>query len=176
LLRLHRRELLPGQVVLQVAPHPLKRVQLRTVGGQPDIADILGPPHPLGGVCPAVIQQEAVQTVGKGLGTGIHKQLTGIRMQRRPFETEPLTRGRGHRAIDIEPCKDVLDRSPGLDPGRCEAAAAHGQQAKTTFVLAAHAHRAGMRRRNDALELLLTGRLKFPKGVRVFWCDWAAAP
>lgn len=32
LLGLQSRALLPGEVVLQVAPHPLARVQLRTVG------------------------------------------------------------------------------------------------------------------------------------------------
>jgi hypothetical protein len=130
----------------------------------------------LGGVCPAGLQQEDVHTVGKCLGKGIHNKRKALGMQLRSCKKAALTRGRGHRPIDGEPFEDVLDRPQGLAPARREAAAAHGQQAKTTFVLAEHAHWAGLLRRDDALERLRTGRLKIPHGGRMFWCDWAAAP
>jgi hypothetical protein len=63
-----------------------------------------------------------------------------------------------------------------LDPTRSEAAAAYGQEAQPTFVLAEHAHRLAMCWRDDAPALLLTGRLKRFDGLRVFLCDWAVAP
>ncbi len=170
------RELLPSPVIFQVAPQSLNRVQRRTIGGQPHAPDMLRPPKPLGGVCTTIIQQKAVQTGGKGLSQGIHKPLQGLGIQLWPCEEEGLPCGRGHRTIDIEPCEEVLECPNGLDPARREAAAAPRQQATTTFVLAEHAHRAGMLRRDDALELLLTSGLKCPNGLRVFGCDWGAAP
>jgi hypothetical protein len=123
-----------------------------------------------------IIQEQDGHTVGNGRGKGIHEQLKGLGIQLRQFAEEALPCGRGHRPIDLEPCEDVLDRSHGLDPVRCEAAAAHGQQPQTAFVLAEHAHRAGVLRRDDALEPLLTGRLEVLNSLRVFLCDWGAAP
>jgi hypothetical protein len=70
----------------------------------------------------------------------------------------------------------VLDRPSWLDAARGEAPSAYRQQAHPTFVLAEDAYWAGILRRDDTLQLLLTGRLKRLHGVRVFLCDWAAAP
>ena len=102
-------ELLPGEIVLQVAPEPLNRIQLRTVGGKPHAPDILRPTYPVGRVRTTIIHEQDVQTVGKGLGNGIHKELKGVGIQLRSFEKEALPRGRGHRAIDIKPFEQVLD-------------------------------------------------------------------
>jgi hypothetical protein len=176
LLRVQINELLPGEVIFQVTPEPLNRVQLRTIRRQPHGSHILGPPQALGGVGAAVIQEQDVQAVGKGLREGVHEELEHLGVQIREFQEEALARGWGHGAIDIEPFEGVLDDPDRLDPLGRESPSAHRQQATPTFVLAEHAHRAGILRWDDALELLLTSRLEVPQGLRVFLCDWGAAP
>jgi hypothetical protein len=57
---------------------------------------------------------------------------------------------------------------PGGSHSVRREAAAYPQRATTTFVLAEYVHRAGILRRDDALDLILTGRLKFSNGVRIF--------
>jgi hypothetical protein len=108
------------------------------------------------------------------VGEGIHKELEGLCIQIRSCEKEALPRHRGHRAIDIEPFEDVLDRSHGLDTTGREAPSTHGQYAHAAFILTKHPHRAGIVGRDDTLQPLLTGGLKLLEGVRVFLCDWAA--
>ena len=114
------------QVSLQGAPHSLDGVQLWTVGRQPHRLPLRRPPHPLGGVRPAVIAQQDVQAVRKGLGEGIHQELQGSGRQIRPFEKEPLPGGRSDSATAREPLAVMLDRPHGLDPARGEPASAHG--------------------------------------------------
>jgi hypothetical protein len=175
LLRLQIRKLEPRQRVFEVAPDGLNRVQLGAIGRQPDRPGVGGPAEPLGRVGAAVIQEQEVQAIGVCLGQRLEKDLEHLGIEIGEFEKAALARDRRDRAVDREPLEDVLNRSDGLDSASDEAAA-HSQQAQPTFVLAEHAYRLGMRWRDDALELLLTGRLKLCDGLRVFLCDWAVAP
>jgi hypothetical protein len=175
-LGLHTHELLPCQVILQIAPQSLNRVQLRTVGRSEDEAHVRGehePPSPLDA---AGVQEQEIQAVGEGLREGVDKELEILRVARGQFEKEPLTRRGRHGPIDIKPCKDVRHRSDGLYTEGGEASAAHRQQADAPCIRAEDPHRAGMLRWNDPLQLLKTRLLKRRHGLRVFWCDWAAAP
>jgi hypothetical protein len=165
LLCLHLRELLPGPVSFQVAPHSRHRVQRRTLGGPPHAPDALRPPTLLGGVCTTSSQQKAVQTVGGGLG-----------MQIRPSAPEALARGRGHCPRALEPGEDVPACPQGLDLARRKASAVRRQHAPTPFVRAEHAHPAGILRRADARDRPLPGRRAVPHSRRVCGCDWGAAP
>ena len=176
LLRIQSGKLEPCQHVFEVAPHALDRVQLGTIGRQPDRADIRRPHEPLGRVGPAVIQEQDVQAIGGGLGKGVEEDLEHLGIEGGQFEKEALAGGRRHGTVDLEPREDVLDRSYGLDAAGGEATAAHGQHAQPTFVLAEHAHRAVMRWRDDVPKLLQTACLKLADGVGVFWCDWAVPP
>jgi hypothetical protein len=127
LLRIKIGALQPRQLILQVAPHPLPRVQRRAIGRQPDVGYILGPAHPSGGRRAAVLRQEDIAAVREGAGEGLPKDLAGLRIQIRSFAQAALPRSRGHRAIDIEPVEGVRDRSPGLDATGREAPSPHGQ-------------------------------------------------
>lgn len=123
------------------------------------------PPQVLSGVCAAVIQEQDIQAVRKSLGKGIDEELEHVGIQVRQFQKEALA-GRGlYGAIDVEPFEDVLDHADRLHPTSGEAPPADGQQTAAAFVLAEHAHRTGIVRRNDALQPLLTGRLKFLDGA-----------
>ncbi len=169
-------EQLPSQIVLQVAPDPLHRVQLRTIGWEPQRADILWPLDAVGGVRPAVIQEQDVEAVRKCLGECVHKDLEGVGIQIRQFQKEALARSRGYSAVDVEPLAGVLDQPYWLDATGREPAAAYGQQAKATFVLTEYPDRAGVVRRDDLLQLLPTRSLKSRNGLGVFLCDWAGRP
>jgi hypothetical protein len=175
-LRLKIGALPPSQLIRQVAPHPLNRVQLRTRGRPPDGGYILGPAHALGGMRAAVLQPEHSEAIRTGVGEGLHKDLAGLRMPRRSFEQAALPRSRGHRALDIEPFEDVLDRSHGLDPTGREAPSTPGESPHAAFIWTTHPHRAGMLGRDDTRQPRLTGGLQRLEGVRVFWGDWAAGP
>jgi hypothetical protein len=63
-----------------------------------------------------------------------------------------------------------------LHAAGCEPPSAYGEQTKATFILAEHPHRTGVRERDGVLQPFSTGRLELADGLRVFLCDWAAAP
>jgi hypothetical protein len=176
LLYIPIQELQPSHISFQVAPDPLDRVQLRTVGRSEHEAHVGWDGEPLGGRRATVIQKEEVQAVGEGRREGLDEELEALGVEIRQFEEQPRARGRGHGTIDVAPCKDGLHRADGLHPAGREAAATHRQQAKAAFVLAEHPHWVRIHGRDDLLQPLATGRLEFPERLRVFWCDWAAAP
>src|SRR5688500_5942062 len=60
LLHIKINKLQPSEVILQVTPDPLNRVQLWAVGWQPHAPHVLGPPQALGGVGATVIQEQDV--------------------------------------------------------------------------------------------------------------------
>jgi hypothetical protein len=55
---------------------------------------MLWPPHPLGGVCAAVIQEQDVEAVGKRVGERIDEDLEGVSIQIRQFQKEAFARSR----------------------------------------------------------------------------------
>ena len=123
----------------------------------------------------AVIEEQDVEAVGKCVGERIDEELQGVGIQIRELQEEARPRRGRHGAIDVEPLEAVVDRANGLHPASGEAPPADRQQAEPAFVLAEHAHRPGVVRRNDACQPLLTRRLTFLDGVWVFLGDWAAA-
>ena len=169
LLGLQVRELLPGEVVFQVTPDPLNRIQLWTVGRQPHAPHMLRPAKALGGVRAAVIQEQDVQAVGECLAEGVKKELKGICVQIRELQKETFASCGSHSPIDVEPLEDVLDQANRLDAACGQPSSAYGQQANAALVLAKHPHRAGVLGWNEILQLLLTGRLKLRYSVRVFF-------
>jgi hypothetical protein len=94
----------------------------------------------------------------------------------RQFEEEALARRQRDSPINIEPFTDVRHRADRLHATGRGAPSADREQAKAAFVLAEYAQRACIHGRHDALELLTTGRLERLDRLRVFLCDWAAAP
>jgi hypothetical protein len=126
-------------------------------------------------VGPAVVPEQEIQAVREGLGEGLDEDLEALGMQLRQFQEKPFTGRQLHRAIDREPCKDVLHRAHGLHAIGGEAPAADGEAAKAAFVLAKDADGPGVRRGDRPLELCLAGGLEGGDGLRLFWCDWAAA-
>jgi hypothetical protein len=81
LLGIEKSKLPPGQVVLQVVPHPFDRVHLGAIGGQEEQTDILREGKLGRGVRPTVVQQENVEAVRKGLGKGIEEELEHLSVQ-----------------------------------------------------------------------------------------------
>jgi hypothetical protein len=171
LLGIELGALQPGHVVLQVAPDSLDRVQLGAIRWQEEETDVLREGELGGGVRRTVVQQEAIEAVGEGVREGIDEELEHLGVQIRQLSEEPLTCRRLHGAIDLEPLEDMLDRSHRLHPTRGEAPAADGEEAKAAFVLAAHAYRTGIRRRDELLQACPTSRLERWHRLRVFWCD-----
>jgi len=113
---LDRGALQPGHVVLQVAPNPLARVQLRAIRGQEAQTSVLRPGELGGGVRPTVVSHEEMEAVGECLGEGIDEELEPLGVQRWPRSEEPGTRRRLHGAIDRAPREDLLDRSHRRPP------------------------------------------------------------
>lgn len=124
-----------------------------------------------GCVRPTMVQHEDVEAIREGLREGIDEELEHLGVQRWQLQEEPFPRRRLHRARDIAPLEDMLNRPHRLHPARGEAPAADGQEAKAAFILAEHAHRAGVRGRDDLLEACPTSRLERGKRLGVFVCD-----
>lgn len=138
---------------------------------------MVGPPQALGGVGATVIQEQDVQGVGKGMSEGVHEAWDHVDMQQiGACQEEALTRRGGHGAIDRAPFEGVLDHPDGLDPLGRQAPSANGQEAEGAFILAKDPDGTPMRGRDDLLEAFSTGSLERGDGLRIFWCDWAAAP
>jgi hypothetical protein len=76
--------------------------------------------------------------------------LKAIVMQIRPFEQNALTRGRGDRAVDIEPFTDMVDGPHGWDTPGAPLPSAHRQQAKAAVVWTEHPHREAVLWQDDA--------------------------
>ena len=110
------------------------------------------------------------------MAEGVKKELKGVCVQIRKLQKETFASRWGHSPIDVEPLEDVLDQANRVDAAGCQPSSAYGQQANAALVLAKHPHRAGVLGWNEIVQLLLTGRLKLLDGLRVFLCDWAAAP
>jgi hypothetical protein len=176
LRRIQIGEQRPGQVILQVAPDSCNRVQLRTVRGSAPQTPVRRDPQPLGCVRPAVVEPQEVQTVGEGLGERVEAELEALGIEVGPFQAAPLPGRRGHGASARDPFDDMRHRADGLHPTRGEASSTDRPHATAAFVLAAHAHRARMRGRDDAWQRLAAGRLERPARLRGFWCGAAVGP
>ena len=118
LLPIQMRELEPGERIFEVTPDPLNRVQLGTIGRQEYQVHVFRQGEPLGCMRPAVIQEQEIQAVAEGLREDVDEELEHPCVQIRQFHEEPVTRGRPHGPIDIEPFEDMLDCPPG--EGCCE--------------------------------------------------------
>jgi hypothetical protein len=173
LLPLQVREVEPGQRLLEVPPHPFNGVELGTIGGQAHQAHVRGEDQALGGMGPAVVEEQESETRGERLCKRVNDALKHRRMQLRQFQKEPLSGYRFHGAIDGAPCADVWDGTARLDAPRRAAPAANRQEAKPAVVLAEHPDGANIVRRDRLLELGLTGRLEGRNGLRGFL--WAGA-
>ena len=167
-------ELQPGHVVLQVAPDLVDGVQLGALRWQNEQTDVLRQGELGGGVRPTVVYHEDIEAVREGLREGIDEELEHRGVQIRPLEEEPVARGGLHGAINIAPREDMLDGSKRLHSARGEAPAADGEEAKAAFILAEHAHRAGVRGRDDLLEACPTSSLERGNRLRGFLCDSVA--
>jgi hypothetical protein len=124
----------------------------------------------------AVIPEQDLEAIGKGVGEGLHQDMQGLRTQIRSFEPEALPHSRGHRAIDSEPFADGLDRAHGLATAGCEAPSTHAPEAHAAFILTNPPHRAGILGRDEPLPPLWTGSLQHRDDLRGFYGGWAAAP
>jgi hypothetical protein len=100
---------LPGRLVLQVAPDPLNRGQLRTIRRHEEQPDVRRQEEPLGRLGPTIVQPEAMQAVGEGLREGIDEELEHRGIQRGQLQREPVSCGGFHGAIDIAPLEGLLD-------------------------------------------------------------------
>jgi hypothetical protein len=176
LVGLQRREVKPGERVFAVSPDPLKRVQLWAIGRQAHEAHVGREGEPLGGVGPAVVQEQEIQAVREALGEGSQEELEALRVEIRQLQEEPVARGRLHGAIDRQPLEDLLHRANRRHAARGEAPPADGQAAATAVVLAKDPDGSGVRRGDRPLEAFLTGGLECRDGLRLLWCDWGAGP
>jgi hypothetical protein len=172
LLHIQRGELEPSQRVFQVAPDPLDRVQLRTIRWQEHQAHVGWQREPLGCMRATIVQYQEIEAVRKGRREGIDEDLEAFRVQIRQFEKKSVACRRLHRAIDVEPFKDMLHAPDGLHATRREAPAPDRQEADTAFVLAEHPDGPSVGGWNRPLEVCLTGGLEGRDRFRVFLCDW----
>jgi hypothetical protein len=168
-------ELEPRQRGFEVAPHARNRVQLRTIGWSEHQAYVGRKGAPLGGMGPAVVQEQEVQAVREGVCEGMHEHLEALGLQRRQCQEGPLT-GRGcHGTIDGEPLKHVRHHADGLRARGGEAPPADGESTDAAVVLAEHPDRTGVRSRNRPWEVFMTGGLEDGDSLRLFWCGSGAA-
>jgi hypothetical protein len=110
------------------------------------------PPQALGGKGAAVIQEQEVEAVGKGVGERLDADWEGVGIQIRELQEEALARGWGHGPIDVEPLEGVLDQSHGLDATGGESPPADRQQAQAAVVLTEHPDGAGVVGRDTGLQ------------------------
>jgi len=111
----------------------------------------------------------------EGLREGVDEELDHLGVQRGPLQKAPVTRGGLHRAIDVEPRKDMLDEANRLHTPGGEATPSDGQEAEAAFVLAEDPYWTSIGRWDDLLEACSTGSLERWNGLRIFLCDWGAA-
>ncbi len=130
----------------------------------------------VGGMGATVVQEPEIQAVGEGLGEQIDAELEVLRVQRGPCQTEALSAGGRPRAIDREPCEDMLARPDGRHPTGSEAPPAHRQQANAAFLLAQDPNGAAVLYRDETLEWLMTGGLTRLQRLGGFWCGAAGGP
>jgi hypothetical protein len=175
LLPLPRGELAPRQRVLPVAPAPRHGIQLWAIGWEAHQAPVGREGKVLGGVGPAVIQEQEIPAVREGVGEGMQEDLEAVCLERGQLQEAPVARRRLYGTIDSQPLEPRLHRAHWLHATRGEAAAADGQQADTAFVLAKDPDGAGVRRGDRPLEVCLAGALEGRDGLRLFGCDWGAA-
>jgi hypothetical protein len=166
----------PRQRIVEVAPDPLDRVQLRTVGGQAHETHVRREQEPRRGRRATIVEAQEIQAVRESRREGVDEALEAFGVQIGQFQEEPLAGGGLHGAIDIEPLKDVLDGTKRLDAVSREAPAADRPSAAAAVVLAEHPEGTRMFRWHSVLEVGRTGRLEGGNGLRIFGCDWDAAP
>jgi hypothetical protein len=65
---------------------PLDGVQLRTVRWEAHEANVRRENEPLGRVSPAVVEKQAVQAVGEGLGERVDEELKALGIEVRQFQ------------------------------------------------------------------------------------------
>ena len=169
-------ELWPGPIVLQVAPDPLTRVQLRTIRRQATPPDVLRQGEPRGRRCATLVQQEEIQAIGPGWREGSDEALEQLDVQIGPLQKEPVSCGGVHGALDLEALADLVDGANRLPPGGGQAPPADRQQAEAAFVLAEDPNGARSGGRDDLLETCSPGSLERCNGLRIFLCGWGAAP
>ena len=80
LLRLQIGKVEPRQIILAVAPDPLKGVALGAIRWQAYEVHVVRQGKPLGRMCPTIVQEEDIQAVSKGLGEGIDEELEHVRI------------------------------------------------------------------------------------------------
>jgi hypothetical protein len=132
----------PSEVVLQLAPQAVDRVELWTIGRKPAIPRIYWPLKPLGGMCAAVIQEQDVEAVGKRVRERVDKDWEGLGIERGQLQNEAFAGGRGYSPIDVALLEGVLDEVHRLDAMRGEPASTYRAQAEAALVLAKDAYRA----------------------------------
>jgi hypothetical protein len=175
LLHLQRGKLEPRERVFEVSPDPLYWVQLWTIGWQEYEAHVGREGEPLGGMGPAVIQEQEIEAVREGLGEGVQEDLEALCVEIRQLQEEPVARRRLHGAVNIPPLENMLDRANRLHAARGEASTADGQETEAAFVLTKDPDGLGVCRRDGLLKLGLTGTLEGRNRFRLFLCDWGAA-
>jgi hypothetical protein len=126
----------PGQRIFAVAPDPRNRLELWAIRRSGHATHVLRDGELVGGMRAPGVQEPEIQAVGEGLGEQIDAELEVLRVQRGPCQTEALSAGGRPRAIDREPCEDMLARPDGRHPTGSEAPPAHRQQANAAFLLA----------------------------------------
>jgi hypothetical protein len=85
------------------------------VGRKAYITDIVRPPNPVDGLCTAVIEEQDVQAVGKGLRKRVYKEVEGVGTQIWQFQEKALPCDGGHSVVNVGPLAGVLDRPYGLE-------------------------------------------------------------
>jgi hypothetical protein len=176
LWRLQSGALQPRQRVFAVAPAPLDRVQLGAIRWPAHETHVGRQRQLLARMRPTVVQEQKIQAVRAGLCEGVHNELEALGMQLRPFPEEPIARRRLYGAIARAPRRGRLNGPDGRHPTRRQTAAADRESAEAPVVWAEHSEGTGVRGGEHPRELCTTGGRKGRHGLRVFWCDGAAAP
>jgi hypothetical protein len=120
----------------------------------------------------AVVEPEAMQAVGAGLGEGLDAAREHFGGQRGPREPAPRTGGRRHGPRDLAPREERRDGAQRRHPTGGEAPPADGDEAEAAFSLAEAPQRTRMGGRHPLLEACLTGGLTHGQGRRGLW--WGA--
>ena len=175
LLHIQMGESEPRQRIFAVAPDPLDRVQLGTVGGQEYETHVSREHEPLSGMRATIVKEQEIQAVRESRREGVDEELEAFRVQIGQFQEEPLAGGGFHGAIDVEPLEGMLDGANRLHATGGEAPPADRQETEAAFVLAEDPYRTSIRRWDGLLEAFPAGSLERWNGLRIFLCDWGAA-
>ncbi len=169
-----RSEASPGQLLLQILPHPLDRINLRRVRWLEQQDDILRNTQPLGRMTPRVIEQQHVERVRPRPRKLIEQAVDVVLIELGQAEQAAVTTSGRDGAIQGDVLAAVVGAANRLHAARRTTPPSDGLYPEATRSAGPDCDGAGRVRWHDRLEVLGSVATEGRHAFRVFLCDWVA--